>query len=479
MSDSLFKYNNKRNFNKTSEPKGTKRKASKKVKTKKLIFCVQHHASRRDHYDFRLELNGVLLSWAIPKGPSYNPEDKRLAVHVEDHPYSYRNFEGVIPQGEYGGGVVQLWDKGTWLPLEEPNKTYKEGYLKFELKGTRLKGVWTLIHFKENNWLLIKEKDNIKVFSNITKYKTSIKTNRTISEIKQNIKAKKLKSKEPNKINIENITITSPDKIMYKKPKITKLDVIKYYQIVGKHMLPYLQNRLISTKRCPNGIEGNIFFKKHLETESKGIKMLKLPSSKDKKDDYYYITNLEGLISEVQMNSIEFHIWGSKVSKLNEPDMIVFDLDPDENMNIKKVREGVKDLKNVLDELNLKSYLKTSGGKGYHVVVPIKTKMNWEECKSISKNIAKLMETKWPDKYTSNIRKQNRKGKIFIDWVRNTKGATSIAPYSLRARPNAPVSMPISWDELDIIKPNEITLSLALKRLKSKNYKDPWKKFFT
>ena len=174
------------------------------------------------------------------------------------------------------------------------------------------------------------------------------------------------------------------------------------------------------------------------------------------------------------MNSIEFHIWGSVIQNLEKPDVMVFDLDPDEKLSLKKLRDGVKDLKSILDDLKLKSYLKTSGGKGYHVVVPMKN-VNWEEFRSIAKNIAVLMESKWPDKYTSNIRKEKRKNKIFIDWVRNTKGATSVVPYSLRARKNLPVSMPIFWNELDLIKPNEITINNALKRLK---LKDPWKDFF-
>lgn len=460
----LTKYNSKRDFNNTKEPKGTR----KKEKSKKLIFCVQHHLARKDHYDFRLELNGVLLSWAVPKGPSYNPKEKRLAVHVEDHPYEYRNFEGVIPKGQYGGGVVQLWDEGKWIPIEEPNKTYKEGYLKFILKGKRLKGAWTLIHFKENNWLLIKEKDNIKGFSDITKFKTSIKTGRTIKEIENNLKT--------NKKSKAKIEITHPNKVMYPKSKITKEEVVEYYEKVADCMLPYIKNRIVSVKRCPEGIDGNIFFKKHLEPNREGIKEIKMPSKQDKKDDYYYIINEKGLINEANMNSIEFHVWGSNIKKINNPDIMVFDLDPDENLNIKKVREGVKDLKKILDELNLKSYLKTSGGKGYHVVVPIKNKTTWKKFRDIAKNIAKLMENKWPDKYTSNIRMEKRKDKIFIDWIRNTKGATSIAPYSLRARPNASVSMPIKWSELDKITPNEITIKEAIKRLKRK---DPWEGFFT
>ena len=196
-------------------------------------------------------------------------------------------------------------------------------------------------------------------------------------------------------------------------------------------MLPFLSYRLISTVSCPNGINGDIFYKKHLSDEREGLVKLDIKNKETKDDDYYFITNKKGLLSEVQMNSIEFHIWGSRIKSLEYPDIMVFDLDPDELLSLKKLRCGVKDLKKILDDLKLKSFLKTSGGKGYHVVVPIKNK-NWNEVREISKNIAILMETKYPDKYTSNIRKGKRVGKIFIDWVRNTKGSTTVAPYSLR-----------------------------------------------
>ena len=174
------------------------------------------------------------------------------------------------------------------------------------------------------------------------------------------------------------------------------------------------------------------------------------------------------------MNSYEFHVWGCLASDLSHADMLVFDLDPDELLSLKRLREGVKDLKSILDEYELLSFLKTSGGKGYHVVVPLNAKVTWKTARLIAKNIAELMEARWPNKYTSNMKKSKRKGKIFIDWVRNTKGATSVAPYSLRIRKKLTVSMPISWNELDKIKPDEITIEEAIKRLKRK---DPWQKF--
>jgi len=454
-------YNSKRDFKKSNEPKGTKVQTSKKLR-----FVVQHHLARKDHYDVRLEYNGVLLSWAVPKGPSYKRRDKRLAVMVEDHPISYRNFEGTIPKGEYGGGTVMIFDEGYYKQLNDSKKGLKDGILKFELFGSRLKGIWSLIRFKEENWLMIKENDEYYEYNDISKINTSIKSNRTMEEIENNIKLDKNEYKCGAKIS-------SPDKIIYKKEKITKLDIINYYNLVSKRMLPFLSYRLISTVRCPNGNDGDIFFKKHLEEEKEGLVKIDLNDKKTKDDDYFFITNKKGLISEVQMNSIEFHIWGSKINNLDYPDIMVFDLDPDENLSLKKLRKGVKDLKSILDELKLKSYLKTSGGKGYHIVVPIKNK-NFEEVREISKNIATLMENKWPEKYTSNIRKNKRKGKIFIDWVRNTKGATSVAPYSLRIKDKATVSFPIKWSELDKIKPNEITLKKALEKIKEPN---PWKNF--
>ncbi len=460
----LKKYNNKRNFNKTSEPVG-----KSKVKHQRKRFVVQHHLASHDHYDLRLELNGTLKSFAVPKGPSYKVGEKRLAVMVEDHPYSYRNFEGIIPKGEYGGGTVMIFDEGYWECYGNPNTSFKKGIIKFKLDGQRLKGSWSLIRLKENNWLLIKEKDLYANYMDISKYKTSVKTGRTMKEILKN----KTFVKDNDKTYIETIEITNPNKVIYNKPKITKLDIVKYYQKVAKRMLTYLDKRLISTIRCPNGMNGDKFFKKHLEKKRDGIKKVIIPSL-NHKEDYYYIETISGLISEVEMNSYEFHIWGGHLPS-NKPDMMVFDLDPDENVSLKKLREGVKDLKSILDSLSLKSFLKTSGGKGYHVVVPIHSIKNWDDFRLTAKNIAKLMEMKWPDKYVSNMSKKKRKNKIYIDWVRNNYGSTSVCPYSIRLRDNAPVSMPIKWNELDKIKPNEITMKDAIKRI---NKKDPWEGFF-
>ena len=444
MAKKLAKYNQKRNFKKTKEPLGIKKKS-----TKKLHFVVQHHLARKDHFDLRLEYHGVLKSWAIPKGPSYNPKDKRLAIKVEDHPISYRNFEGTIPKGEYGGGTVMLFDEGYWEPINQKISFNKP--IKFLLHGKRLKGHWTLIPFKEENWLLIKEQDE-EPFQDIKKFTTSIRSGKTMEEL------------------AGQITLTNPQKIIDRKNKITKEDIFSYYEKIAERMLPYIKNRLMSTIRSPQGIEKNKFYKKHFENINNYLGKMRITNDKEKKEDYYYIKDKQGLLSEVQMNSYEFHIWGSTVPKINKPNLMIFDLDPDEKLSLEKVREGAKDLKSILDELKLPSFLKTSGGKGYHVVVPIPMK-NWTSFQEFAHNIANLMAKKWPEKYTSKMSKKERKNKIFIDWIRNTKKATSVAPYSVRLRKSIPVSMPIKWSELDKIKPNEITMKKALERLKRK---DPW-----
>ncbi len=162
MPDRLKRYREKRDFTRTREPEGVKVKSGKK-----LSYVIQKHAARRLHYDFRLEWKGALMSWAVPKGPSENPNDKRLAVHVEDHPVKYGSFEGTIPKGEYGGGTVMLWDRGWWEPHQNPDDAMEKGKLSFTLHGERLKGDWALVRLRarskkdKDNWLLIKEKDEV------------------------------------------------------------------------------------------------------------------------------------------------------------------------------------------------------------------------------------------------------------------------------------------------------------------------------
>jgi len=278
-----------------------------------------------------------------------------------------------------------------------------------------------------------------------------------------------------NGVIIEGIKITNPDKVMFDDPVITKADVVQYYKKVSERMLPYVSYRILSAVRCPKGITQTCFYKKHPGSDSKGIDTIPIATSRGEMEDYFYIKNASGLISEVQRGTLEFHTWGSRVDELEMPDVMVFDLDPDEGMELSRVRQGVLDIKSILAELSLNSYLKTSGGKGYHVVVPLRPIVTWNTFHDFARRVAEVMEQKWPDRYTSNVRKAKRSGKIFIDWIRNGRGATSIAPYSIRARKGAKVSMPIQWDELYTVAPDGVNIADALLRISGN---DPWKDFF-
>jgi bifunctional non-homologous end joining protein LigD len=806
MTANLNEYNQKRNFEISFEPEGKTENPEEGLR-----FVVQHHMARKEHYDLRLEWDGALLSWAVPKGPSYDTHDKRLAVQVEEHPLEYRNFEGTIPKGEYGGGVVMIWDEGYWEPHGDVDNGLREGALKFVLKGRRLKGKWALVRLKakagetKDNWLLLKEKDEfVQPSEGISGFSTSIRTGRTMSDIEagkdeiitrnpftssdvqlaklvnsvpegedwlyelkydgyrilayiesnnvrlisrngndytkrfQNVASSlidiahgramvldgemavtdasgktdfqalqnymknskalnltyivfdllaldgedlrerrlidrketlealmkdvhknlyysqhirgngkesfaaaceagmegivgkkadsiysgtrngdwiKLKcdkrqefviggytltdkrtsgisslllgvyageelvyagragtglseseikelrkrfenltrtetpfifapkpkpneritwlkpklvaeikfaewtqdhllrqasfkglriDKDPmeiklekavdltlpqsssedverpmeangNSIIIEGVKITNPDKVMFTEPDITKADVVRYYARVSERMLPYVSYRLLSIVRCPKGISQTCFYKKHPGPDNKGIVAIPISTSGGETEEYFYIEGATGLIFEAQMGSLEFHTWGSRVDELEKPDMMVFDLDPDEGMDLSMVRQGVLDIKSILAELSLNSYLKTSGGKGYHVVVPLKPSVSWDAFHDFARRVAEVMELKWPDRYTSNVRKAKRTNKIFIDWMRNGRGATSIAPYSIRARKGARISMPISWDELDAVAPDGVNMADAFLRIEGD---DPWKDFF-
>jgi len=262
------------------------------------------------------------------------------------------------------------------------------------------------------------------------------------------------------------LKITNPDKILFPKQKITKLDLINYYIEVSKYMLPFVKNRLLSVIRCHDNINEECFFKKHPTNDKDMVK-----SYFDGNEEYFYITNKTQLVYQVQMGTIEFHTWGSSIDELEKPNVMVFDLDPDEKLPLSKLRGAVSKTKEVLDELNLKCYLKTSGGKGYHIVVPFNRNKDWNEFYQVSKQIALLLEKKWPKIFTTNIKKSERKNKIFVDYLRNNRGSTCVAPFSVRARDKATISLPISWDDLNKIKPNEITI---------KNYKkylnEAWRK---
>jgi bifunctional non-homologous end joining protein LigD len=273
------------------------------------------------------------------------------------------------------------------------------------------------------------------------------------------------------------ITLSSPDKVLYPAIGVTKLDLARYYEAIAPHILPYVVNRPISLVRCPEGIDGESFFQRHaMKGMSKAIKQIPIPGGESKKP-YLYIDDAAGLFGLVQISTVEIHDWGVSLKHLFEPDRLVFDLDPDEELDLDTLKAAAVEVREFLDDLGLKSFLKSTGGKGLHLVAPITPKLGWDEVKAFAKAIADALVDVRADRYTANPLKRTRVGKIFVDYLRNQRGGSAIVNYSTRAKTEAPVACPLGWDELKGLKaaaPYTIkTLPSRLKRLK----RDPWEGF--
>ncbi|MCW7537838.1 DNA ligase D [Aquabacterium sp. A7-Y] len=828
MPEALDRYWDKRDFRVTPEPRGTARKAGKA-----LSFVVQKHAARRLHYDFRLELGGTLKSWAVPKGPSFDPHDKRMAVHVEDHPLAYASFEGVIPPKQYGAGTVIVWDRGTWTPIGDPEAGYRAGKLKFFLDGEKLHGAWTLVRMRgrgnerQEPWLLIKERDeaarpasefsvvdelpdsvlsgpaaaarstaaratmadghqaarktarraapaeddrpaparrkapsaaslpeaavpatlpltlspqlatlvdqapesgdyiyeakldgyrlltridgrDVRLFTRngndwtakmkslaaaLAKLKlpsawldgeivvlneagvpdfnalqnafdqsrteqiqyflfdlpyydghdlrrvplwqrrellarlleagpserlrfsqdfqatgsemlqsacrlrlegvigkkrdaayvsrrsptwiklkctqrqefviggyTEPKGSRsglgslllgihdeagelryagnvgtgfdsaTLKALRARLEALEtqrtpfagkpreargrwvqpelvaevsfsewtpdgrirhsvfhgLRGDKPAQVITKEVPmpaadaeqaaapaaksarrsagrravkpppdlpgdlrITHPERVIDPSSGATKLDLVHHYLRVAEVMLPHLARRPVALVRAPSGIGGQLFFQKHGDTlKIAGIKQLP-PELDPSRDPLLEIDSVEALIGAAQMNVIELHTWNATSRAIEKPDRMTFDLDPGEGVGWSQVQEGAQLTRTILDELRLRSFLKTSGGKGLHVVVPLSPRHDWDTVKGFSQAVVQHLARVVPSRFVAKSGPRNRVGKIFVDYLRNGRGATTAAAFSARARPGMGVSVPCAWDELD------------------------------
>lgn len=802
----LQEYQRKRQFRDTPEPRGTV--GPRKAKSRS--FVVQLHHARARHYDFRLEVGGVLRSWAVPKGPSFRAGEKRLAVEVEDHPLSYAGFEGTIPEGQYGAGHVAIFDAGTWTTDGDPADALERGSLDFTMKGARLRGGWRLVRTgmkgAKPQWLLFKRNDadagdfeaddllgdehtqappprrarkaartaaktravqkrtaaartgttargvqrellgvagalpgarkagkldfiapmlttpsrtapggedwlhewkwdgyrlvaastgkgearlwsrnglswearvpelasalaglrvtavldgelisvNANGYSDFNALQEALKAGRTgqlrlavfdllrlgdvdlagvelrarkqvlrellkgadprlfysehveghgadvfdaarergmegiiskrtdslyrsgrsdawlkvktqetrefvvvgytqpkgsrqgigaflLAQVKDGglvyagrvgsglsdallrqlpAKLQALETREPvvplpphtplpagkvhwvePKLVVEVVfrgwgkegllrqasfarlredravtpeldqpeplpKLTSPDRIVYPDIRATKQQVHDYYLDVGDRVLAEIGGRLLSVVRCPDGIDGQRFFQKHAAAGfGAAVKRMDVREASGAVKEYFYVDDLPGLMNLVQMNAIELHPWGSKVADLERPDRVVFDLDPDPAIAWKEIRSAARELRDRLAELGLPSYPRLSGGKGVHVVVPLKPAADWEQVRAFAEAFATAMAQQHPRRYVATMSKARREGRIFIDWLRNGRGATSIAAWSLRARPGAPAAVLLTWEELARVRrPDRYTIADAGKR---------------
>jgi len=824
--DQLATYRRKRDFRQTPEPAHTPRKR-KAADAGERRFVIHLHHARRRHFDLRLQVGGVLRSWAVPKGPSRDPSIKHLAVEVEDHPLSYGSFEGVIPKGHYGAGTVSIWDEGTWSTEESATKQLEDGHLRFELHGSRLHGHWSLIRTSmkgdKPQWLLIKSDDAFVVPDDVADdtplsqwkaehggdgagtrsakrapaksgaralpeadqfefqlarlHHDAPKGGEWLHEVKYDgyrmlawrngdelqllsrnrldwtdklpgvaraIRAlkcracvldgelvvfdrqgrsrfhllqqefnraqsqavhyavfdllwldgddlrglplyerkaasskllehagvplvisgfirgegalaykraceaglegviakavdspyrggrsdawrklkcvdsdefvivgytpgkgsrgdlgalllaepkgrewryvgrvgtgfdeamlkqvfallepasrkpelldppdskqlrgakpvwvkpehvaeiafrgrtgdgmlrqgsfkglrpdkdpgdlrdhdrgeggqpvqrratkstKKSTAKSPSKRGVESppkssatdIALTHPDRVLIPKPCVTKLALAEFYSSIAGHLLPGIIGRPLSLVRCPDGVGKPCFFQKHsMQGMPASIRAGMQTNSKDEEEEYLYVDGIEGVMGLVQMNVIEIHPWGSTIADLEHPDRLVFDLDPDIGIEWSRVKNAAKLLRERLQAIGLESFLRTTGGKGLHVVVPLNPRPDWDTAKAFSQALARTLEQESPKEYVSVATKAKRKNRIFVDYLRNARGSTAVASFCVRAREGAGVAMPLHWEELPRLRSGaQYTIENVARRLKTMK-EDPW-----
>jgi bifunctional non-homologous end joining protein LigD len=550
----LEEYRRKRRFDVTKEPAGVKTPAKRRASRRALAYVVQKHRATALHYDFRLEWNGVLLSWAIPKGPSLDPAVKRMASHVEDHPLEYAPFEGIIPAGEYGGGTVMVWDRGTWTPeTPDVDAALAKGDLKFTLRGEKLKGSWVLVRTKgwgsskKPSWLLIKHRDAFASDEDVAESRPrSAVSNRLLTEIaldeggdvekastgdpvgeverlladpkklqrktnanpavwhskprgkkseetgeKISLKVKSAKStgaarrdqsvQPPPAPSRESssfpVPVSNPSKIFWPEEGWTKSDLIAFYAGVFPRLKPYVDNRPLSLERAPDGILGEPFYQKEKPASMpRDTPTVAVRHGKDRK-----VTNtvvggkLETQLALANLGCIAVHVWGSRADDLDRPDWVCFDLDPDSGSIVDAVRASLK-VKQALDALDLVSFVKTSGGKGLHIFVPITRGPTTDEVTWFAKELGTRLAAAWPKDLTMEMRIAARKGRVFLDSFRNAFGQTVVSPYSVRRRPHAPVSTPLAWSEVvPSLRSEDFTIGNFAERLRKR---DPWADFF-
>jgi bifunctional non-homologous end joining protein LigD len=501
----LQTYQKKRDFQRTSEPKG------RNSKTNRQRFVVQEHHASNLHFDFRLEMGGVLKSWAVRKGPSLDPAVKRLAVTTEDHPIEYLHFQGTIPKGSYGAGEHRRWDIGTYQLLsgDDPLVALAEGKIKFRLTGDKLQGEFNLIRLgdKKDQWLLIKGKDEharpgwqLELLipdedgnTVIANEKSQARTHGNESARKAKNKGKRIRSKVEKgekmvtaqkmfsagklegdvnvKIGKHVVSLSHLDKIYYPDDRVTKGDLLKYYYEVSKYILPYLRDRPLIMKRYPSGITEPSFHQHNADEVPEYVRAIRLDVVEGHTVNYVVCDNLPTLLYLSNIGAIERHPWHSRVKKIDRPDYFIFDLDPGEDTAFSDICKLAISAREVLERLGLACYAKTSGARGIHIYVPVKPVYHYEQVADFAEQVAALIARENPVAATVEraLNKRQRR-QIYVDHMQNARGKSVVAPYSVRPKSGATVSAPLEWDEVKRkkITPQHFTIRNILKRIEGK-----------
>jgi bifunctional non-homologous end joining protein LigD len=462
----LAEYEKKRNFNRTPEPAP----AANVPRHKWPIFVVQEHHASRLHFDFRLEYAGVLKSWAVPREPSLDPAEKRLAVQVEDHPISYATFEGTIPAGAYGAGRVSIWDRGTYelaAGADEFDVGLKAGKIEFVLSGQKLNGLFRLVRMNggraKENWLLIKARD-----------KDAVRTeNGKGQKAPPAVRARSIRPPAPPDPRgadapPSRIEVTSADKVWFPDDGITKGDVFRYYAAIADRLLPFLRDRPITLERLPDGIgKGKPhFWQKHTPPHYPSwVPRITLPTEQGRPVEYVLVNEKATLLYLVNQGTLTFHPWLSRIDDPDRPDFVLFDLDPDDGSFGDAVTVA-KEIHLVLAANGVEAMVKTSGKRGLHVLALWSGEGGFREARDWARSLAGRVVERLPDLATVAIRKAKRGRRVYIDVLQNAKGHHAVPPYVVRPVPGASVSMPLRWSELNSrLRPTQFTIRTAPRRL--------------
>jgi bifunctional non-homologous end joining protein LigD len=509
--DALAQYRRKRDFDRTPEPSGAVPPADAEGA---LRFVVQRHRARRLHYDFRLELDGVLLSWAVPKGPTLDAKARRGAFRVEDHPIEYIDFEGVIPAGEYGGGDVIVWDAGTWQPREagdppDPAGALRAGELHVDLYGEKLRGRFVLVRTGasgsgKEQWLLLHKRDEHAVDGwDAEDHPRSVRSGRTNEEVKADpdllwrsdlpaaraavpLKASAtavgdaelraldtLRSSGVWSVFGRELRVSNLDKVLFParpgEDPVTKRDLLRYTAQVAPTVLPYLTRRALNMHRYPNGAQTKGFWQKELPDHAPDW----LPRWENPEADpgetrvYLVVDEPAALVWAANFGALEWHAWTSRVDDPHRPTYALVDLDPGEGTSWADLLTLARLHRTALDHLGLVARAKVTGRRGIQIWVPVARRPDFDATRAWVEQLSRTVGAVVPELVSWKWQVNERAGRARLDYTQNAVNKTLVAPYSPRPAPGAPVSAPIDWDELDdpSLTPDAFTIRTILPRI--------------
>ncbi len=505
----LETYQRKRDFARTPEPSGT---ISAEPGRAGRSFVVQRHRARRLHYDFRLEIDGVLVSWAVPKGPTLDPGVRRSAFHVEDHPIEYFDFEGIIPAGEYGGGDVIVWDAGRWEPHEapDPRRAVEHGELHLDLFGEKLRGRFVLVRTRTDDpgkeqWLLLHKHDEYAADGwDAEDHPYSVLSGRTNDEVKADpdrlwrsdlpaarasillkpsaadpateaeIRAlDRMKASGTWSVFGRELRVTNLDKVLFPprdgEDPVTKRDLIRYAAQIAPAAQPYLTRRALNMHRFPNGAQAKGFWHKELPTHAPDwVPRWDNPEADPGETRTYLVVDEPAtLVWAANFGALEWHAWTSGVDSPHRPTYALVDLDPGDTTSWADLLVLARLHRTAFEHLGVVARPKVTGRRGIQIWIPVAPTLDFDQTRAWVEQLSRTVGQVVPELVSWKWQVNERRGLARLDYTQNAINKTLVAPYSPRAAAGAPVSAPIDWDELDDpdLRPDGFTIRSIIPRI--------------